>query len=574
MQVDAATPLSEITIQNLTFCGGTYPGNPKPSSFCAAAYQASGLGNPQGQTTCGQWTQQNTISGSSPEICMDLEIDHADTGQNPANPFTYMGPYSVTINNVDLEDAGGHALALFGSEYTGKRVNDIYINGSAVNSSGVTGILMGATSPNALNFKVCDAKPNFANTTDIYLPRNIRIENNTFQNNSTGAVGAWARWVGLRNNTFSSNYINWQGAGDGAGGGVVFDQCADTIEISGNTVVGPDKDPNTRVYPLTLGFELWGRNITVIGNNISNEPQDAIGVEAVLGATITGNTVTNNDQVRTTNPSEAGLRAGGITLSTFGAPVCGQIPRDSKNITITNNTSSGQPYGVSFMDRGLSRNIVQDVTIDSSNNLSGNTYYPIAVVNPIVGLTNVVTPPGEDPTVAGATSETPRALAPDAVSPGASLCPAVGGGSDRQTFTFSASDVDGPSAIETIEARFVTTQGNPGDTAGGCDLIFQYIPASGSGPPVNVVTLITDSVPWPQSVVGSGGADLVGGNCTVHAGSSASHVMADAKTANVTLDISFKPSLGTRYIYTWVTNTQGQFSNGGNWQYWGWWLIP
>jgi hypothetical protein len=35
----------------------------------------------------------------------------------------------------------------------------------------------------------CDSYPNFKNDIGAYAPRNIRIENNTFNGNNTGAMG-------------------------------------------------------------------------------------------------------------------------------------------------------------------------------------------------------------------------------------------------------------------------------------------------------------------------------------------------------------------------------------------------
>jgi hypothetical protein len=159
-----------------------------------------------------------------------------------------------------------------------------------------------------------------------------------------------------------------------------------------------------------------------------------------------------------------------------------------------------------------------------------------------------------------------------------SRCPAPGGGSARETFTFSAMDVDGPGAIASMEVRFVTgganDTGNPFNTSGSCSFLYDYAPVFGGGPPFNILTLETDSGPWPQSTVGPGGSDISNGYCTIHAGSAASHLSTDSKTLNVTLDIDFAPASGARYIYMWVTNTQLQFSNGSTWKYWGWWRIP
>ena len=89
MRVNAASPLTGVTIQNLAFCGSnTITGDANPL-VCPS---------PQ-QTDC-------------TTACADLSIDNADSGYFPVSPdpFHYTGPYSVTITNCDFEGATGHAI--------------------------------------------------------------------------------------------------------------------------------------------------------------------------------------------------------------------------------------------------------------------------------------------------------------------------------------------------------------------------------------------------------------------------------------------------------------------------------
>ena len=570
MQVDGAgPPLSGVTIQNLTFCGGSYPGdpgNPAPSSFCSSAYQAMGL-NPQGNTTCGQWTQESN-AGTNPALCVDLEVDNAETAPYPTNPFNNSGPYSVTINNVDLEDAGGHALQLFGNAgWSGKKVNDVYIHNSAINSSGVTGILLGANTP-PLDRKICDSDPNFANDPNIFPPRNIRIESNTFQNNSTGVVaGAPARWVGLRSNNFINNFINPQGKGNSSGGNVVFEPCADTVEISGNTMTGPAVNLDDAT-PHTLGLELWGRNITVTGGNyITQFPNEGILLSGTYNATVSGNTIVNNDKVTSVDPSNTAYWTGGIGVATPGPGPCDQIPRDTKNVVINGNAAiSGQPYGIFFLDRGVARNASQDIAIDSTN-VSGTSGHPIAIANDFISVT-----PGAYYVIPDVL-DMPRALAPDAVSPVQSRCSTPG--SRRETFTFSASDTLGPGNILDLEVIF-SDGGADADGTGGPDTGPQchlyYAP-----PTPNVIYLDgpNGGYTWPySSTVGPpAGTVLDNGYCRIHAESSSSTYLLESKILNVTLDVEFLTSSSRKHIYTVAVNNQ-LVSNGGNWTYWGWWATP
>ncbi len=318
MQVDASQPLTGITIQNLTFCGSNTLRNSSPSPACP----------PRVQTTCGTWTDQASTLGAPPPpaLCVDLEVDNADTGLNPGNPFGNTGPYSVTISNCDLEDA---ALALYPT--APKKVNDVYIHHSAINSSAATGILAGVNAPpgeDYRNAKLCDAHPNFNNDLSVYIPRNIRLEWNTFEYNNTGSIAmAPGRWVGMRNNTLTSNYIRPQVLGNDAGGSVFIDQCADTVQIYDNTLTGPSS------YPQTFGLELWGRNIDIQGNTITNYPEEGISANSVYHATMTNNQTLNNDQLLTNQNLNPGfpVSTGGIVTATAGpGGACDPIPRDTQ----------------------------------------------------------------------------------------------------------------------------------------------------------------------------------------------------------------------------------------------------
>ncbi len=131
-----------VVIQNLTFCGGgnTHP-NTGPGTTAAAVSPA---GSPCGD----QHRPAPSACGYDP-ICTDLSVEGADSGYYPTNPFANAGPYAVELNNIDLEDAAGHALSLFAMAYPNRwnvppqKVNDVWIHNSAINYSAVTGILFG-----------------------------------------------------------------------------------------------------------------------------------------------------------------------------------------------------------------------------------------------------------------------------------------------------------------------------------------------------------------------------------------------------------------------------------------------
>jgi hypothetical protein len=565
MQVNASTPLTGVTIQNLTFCGNNTLSNASPNPACP----------PRVQTTCGNWTDLATQGNPLPEgavICTDLEVDSVDTGANPANPFSYSGPYSLTIANVALEDAAGHAVSLFPTEYFGQRVKDVYIHDSAINNSAVTGILLGSNTPtNYGDRKVCDNNPNFSNDTSVSLPRNIRIESNSFGNNNTGTIAGGMRWLALRNNSFTNNFKNWQVEGNATGGTIFIDQCGDTVEISGNTTfTGPAPSDRTNG---ASGLELWGRNITVQGNTISGYPSEGIGVNSAYNVTITSNWIQNNSR-----RTDAAL-LGGIQIQARSLGACSPIPRDVDTITISANHSNYQPYGVLLgEDAGDSRNTINSATIATDNDLTSNTsaaiwLRPMVTLNAYSGLA-----PTPDP----GSTRTPRALAIDTVSPITSRCSTPG--SDRETFKFAAGEVTGAGNVSSLEGVF-SIPGNDADGTGG--------PGPSTGAPychffydrgTNVVYLDDQnaSYTWSggSSVVGPGGSPLSNGYCRIYAGSASSAVQVEAKVLSLILDVEFLSSTylsSRKHMYVVVENTSGQFStgDGGNpWKYWGWWATP
>jgi len=205
---------------------------------------------------------------------------------------------------------------------------------------------------------------------------------------------------------------------------VLFGHCADTIEITDNDLAGPSD------YDQTGGLELWARNLTVRGNDITGYANEGIGLNSVLNVTVEGNQVHENNW----NLQAQNYKIGGIQVWTSEPwGYCEEIPRDTNDVKIqAGNTSINQAYGIGLGDRApRSRNILNALNI-SGNNLTPNYVSAISRYNSFVGWTGPVNPVPEfapDPP-----PPTPRALPVDAVEPSKVLCKSPG--NVRQTFVF------------------------------------------------------------------------------------------------------------------------------------------
>ena len=56
--------------------------------------------------------EQGRQPQSSDSPCTDILVQRANTGEYQPNPFPSTDHYALTITNLDLEDAAGHALSL------------------------------------------------------------------------------------------------------------------------------------------------------------------------------------------------------------------------------------------------------------------------------------------------------------------------------------------------------------------------------------------------------------------------------------------------------------------------------
>jgi hypothetical protein len=166
IRIGETAPVTGVALKYLTVCGGS---NITPNW---ASAPASAICGPRVQTVCGERTIFATwnprVSGQ-PALCRDISVVRSALPVFPTHPFNAPpASYAVEFDHVDLEDATGHALSLFGAN--GLHVDDIYFHHGAINYSGVTGILLGVLGVD-YSRKECDryADPvlGFANETHL-----------------------------------------------------------------------------------------------------------------------------------------------------------------------------------------------------------------------------------------------------------------------------------------------------------------------------------------------------------------------------------------------------------------------
>ncbi|MBL8239297.1 MAG: hypothetical protein JNM66_17865 [Bryobacterales bacterium] len=638
IEIDNAVPVSGVKIQNLTVCGSAkkvWNQNPSPGVEVDLGTSPVEVGCPRVQTVCGDMimrrtkAQQKSPIGSLQETdfsCIDLWVGNVGLPNSPPengptdNPFTYQGPYALELNNVDFEDSTGHAVALYATHGT-KKVNDVYVHDSAFNYSELTGILYG-TNGIIYEYPYCDGYMDatgieFRNDPNLFAPRNIRIERNTFKNNNTGAMGGGAmRWVGLRNNDFIENYIYPQDGNNG-GGTVQFEQCADKIQISNNTFKGP------LTFLETEALELYSRNTEIVGNTIYDFANHGIVAASMVETNILSNDIKGNGW---------GVETGGITVAnSFGFRACDAIPRETLNVTVSGNFSdaspaptypSSQSHGVfvqsyNYASPGRIKNLmvlsnnsmqhnIDNVRLEwfvelSGYNLGGGWPFSTSVASPAISNpktlpVNVIPEPFTWPPV-------PRCRCIGGPTECPEYPPLTKYGSQRAKFRFAASDhvgALGTTANGEVYHRLYQIRGAlsiAGDDTNGsggpanpgiCHFIYDV---------ANKVIYLDDAnagLTFPTSLaspVGPGGFDIGGPgtlnpNCKIRAGQSSSWVpIAPASqlpfsrqtVADVNLDIELPSSPAAKYhIYTYAEGVSGgslPLRDEGlpGWTYMGYW---
>jgi Right handed beta helix region len=162
----------------------------------------------------------------------------------------------------------------------------------------------------------------------------ILIDHNTIKHNGLNGIYCTGGSVKIEGNQLSHNHIIWSTGGGQIDVGNAFTTNTDAV-ISGNTVVdgGGIK---------TGGLELGGGKFTVTGNIIRNHGSGGIGIgHNVIGATITGNTISNcgqNVNDRNTPQNRSGIYVGYGATNVIIA----------RNRCFDDQPNKSQTYGVIF----------------------------------------------------------------------------------------------------------------------------------------------------------------------------------------------------------------------------------
>lgn len=379
MDIPTTIPFTNVTIQNLTFCGGS------------TKRQGDLLGNPcprRDPTDC---------ESQGPNGCgaADLFITNTAASRGWA-PFSSSGLYNVTVSNCLFEDSiSGHPIFIGPSLDAGQSVNDVLIITNLISSGGVQ-ITPFSSATNFGDHTQCDNwrdlhAMEFADDPSAGPPRNIRFDNNTFYVNA-GAVSGLGRYVGIYNNHI--NGYNW--ASGGGGGAIEQESCSDQVMITDNILLGNWSSAAGSESGFPSGMELYGRNITVSGNTISGYAAEAIGIISAYAPTVTGNNIYNNDlgsrqsafvngdiKVKTVSTAKFGctpayaLNPAYPSIPAMGPVSCDAF-RDAQGVTIKSNHSDdlgNVQYGIYLVDGSSGEAIIGD---GSSNRIgitkiSGNT---------------------------------------------------------------------------------------------------------------------------------------------------------------------------------------------------------
>jgi parallel beta-helix repeat protein len=208
------------------------------------------------------------------------------------------------------------------------------------------------------------------------------IENNVIRDNVMGLYLNTSSATTTTSTTVTGNLFNNNNReGAASGNGIYSDQGLQNVTISGNTFTGAHSNSS-----IILVSDV-SKNITITGNHLTNDNE--ILLTNTDGASITGNTITNslfhgiqlgggNNNVTITGNTITG----NVTFPTASAIRVNGGPVNS-NVSISNNSLTGNHYGVNVTATSAS-NVTAHFN-DLTNNLIslyyGDSVSPIDVVN-------------------------------------------------------------------------------------------------------------------------------------------------------------------------------------------------
>ena len=591
----SSTPLSGITIQNLTFCGGFASSTANPTGNPPHL----GCSNPPSSTSALCATNCDgdlIISNTSPSTWTPpIQLPPAGTP-----PFTSSGSYHVTITNTAFADSiRGHPI--FITPFTSSQsVNDVHITNSVFSGGNVQ------HGSYAFPFWLgdhtqCDnwSPGAFSDAAGPGLPPfNIVFDENTWYS-GRGGISGIARYLTINHNTFTGYY--WPG--DDVGGTIEQEGCADKVNITNNTI-----DGNWTAGSVPQGgMELYGRNIYIDNNVVKNEAWGGISILSTYRATVTRNHLWNNGQAGDQFPhiGVATSFPGDGTCSP-GVSSCDAV-RDTDGPIVQNNDSKDPASGIVqaspttakgvWLDGGNEGstsnmvNLVANAIQGNSMSLATNGSQVVAsqrlAINSVPvslgGVANSALAPVIGSVALDVTDIGVHTIAvfPEGQAPlGPKLCrnDAVA----RRCFQFGANDPVGaanlmsPSSslegfLEALPSASQAVGGPAFPTSNSCHFIyFPYTSSIYLDSPAGMSNFV-DSAPLD----GGSTKVLTNGVCSIYAFDSRQ----SSGPNNVTLVVDMNLSSGTWYLYEFLTNSQGQHqasnqAQGLQWSLWGYWRVP
>lgn len=240
---------------------------------------------------------KRTVNGSTwPQSIAEVQQNNQNVtfsyltfeGSSPSMPLE---SYNGTYFDLDLQEGG----------FTGEYVWNTYVSNCTFQDQPKIAVYTNYYSYINGNWFYFNTNTLYNGTAAIWTENdlgakqstNVQFVNNTVQNSGGGATGITGSSVVLiQGNTISGSNLGCKFSNGGEigvvqGPSLPDDYVPNDIVVSANHVNGLN-------VPCSVGTEFWGTDYQITGNTFINHPQDGIFTWNVSGATISGNTITNN----------------------------------------------------------------------------------------------------------------------------------------------------------------------------------------------------------------------------------------------------------------------------------------